>query len=152
MSVFHKCSLYCVLSDKTVIWETRKMQKRLQCSRNYGALFHCLSCIFSTCLKQFSCTRKWKQFFMKVNAQWFEIQWMKAMHGFPIKSIWRLKKKTKQNRKKESTCQCRRLWFHPWVRKIPCRRKRQPIPEFLPGKSYEHRSVAGCSPCGPKKE
>ena len=71
---------------------------------------------------------------------------MKAMHGFPIKNIWRLKKKTK----KESACQCRRLGLNPWIRKIPCRRKWQPIPVFLPGKSCEQRSVAGCNPWGPQ--
>ena len=32
---------------------------------------------------------------------------------------------------KESTFQCRRHGFHPWVRKIPWRRKWQPIPVFL---------------------
>ena len=30
-------------------------------------------------------------------------------------------------------CQCRRLGFDPWVRKIPWRRKWQPTPVFLPG-------------------
>ena len=38
---------------------------------------------------------------------------------------------------KESTCYCRehqRPRFYPWVRKIPWRRKWQPIPVFLPGK------------------
>ena len=38
----------------------------------------------------------------------------------------------------ESTCQCRRLRFNPWVRKIPWRRKWQPTPVFLPGESHEH--------------
>ena len=33
----------------------------------------------------------------------------------------------------ESTGQCRRLRFHPWVGKIPWRRKWQPTPAFLPG-------------------
>ena len=37
---------------------------------------------------------------------------------------------------KESTCQCRRCGFDPWVRKIPGRRKRQPTLVFLPGKSH----------------
>ena len=37
---------------------------------------------------------------------------------------------------KESTCQCRRLGFNPWVRKVPWRRKWQPTPVFLPGKSH----------------
>ena len=31
---------------------------------------------------------------------------------------------------KESICQCRRLRFDPWVRKIPWRKKWQPIPLF----------------------
>ena len=38
-------------------------------------------------------------------------------------------------RSKESTCQCRTPGSNPWVRKIPWRRKWQPIPVFLPGKS-----------------
>ena len=33
---------------------------------------------------------------------------------------------------KESTCQCRRRGFEPWVRKIPWRRKWKPTPVFLP--------------------
>ena len=34
---------------------------------------------------------------------------------------------------KESACQCRRLGFNPWFRKIPWRRAWQPTPVFLPG-------------------
>ena len=37
---------------------------------------------------------------------------------------------------KESTCQCRRGGFGPWVRKIPWRRKWQLTPVFLPGKFH----------------
>ena len=47
---------------------------------------------------------------------------------------------------KESTCQCSRPGFNPWVRKIPWRRKWQPTPVFLPGKSLGQRSLAGYSP------
>ena len=47
---------------------------------------------------------------------------------------------------KEFTCQCRRLGFDPWVRKIPWRRAWQPTPVFLPGKSQGQRSLAGHSP------
>ena len=36
---------------------------------------------------------------------------------------------------KEPTCQCRRCGFHSQVGKIPWRRKWQPTPVFLPGKS-----------------
>ena len=37
----------------------------------------------------------------------------------------------------------RRCKFYPWVRKIPWRRKWQPMPVFLPGKSHGQRSMAG---------
>ena len=33
--------------------------------------------------------------------------------------------------------------FHPWVEKIPWRRKWQPTPAFLPGESHGQRSLAG---------
>ena len=55
---------------------------------------------------------------------------------------------------KESTCQCRRCKrcvFHPWVGKIPWRRKWQPTPVFLPRKSHGERSLMGCSPWDHKK-
>ena len=58
-----------------------------------------------------------------------------CMYGFP----WWLSGK-------EFTYQCRRHAFNPWVRKIPWRRKWQPTPVFLPGKSHGQRSLAGCSP------
>ena len=46
---------------------------------------------------------------------------------------------------RESTCQCRRCRFAPWVRKICWRRKWQPTPVFLPGKSRGQRNLAGYS-------
>ena len=55
---------------------------------------------------------------------------------------------------KEPTCQCRRLkrcGLDPWVRKIPWRRRWQPAPVFLPGKSCGQRSQAGYSPWGRKE-
>ena len=36
--------------------------------------------------------------------------------------------------------------FDPWVGKIPWRRKWQPTPVFLPGKSHRQRSLVGYSP------
>ena len=39
----------------------------------------------------------------------------------------------------------------PWVRKIPWRRKCQPTPVFLPGKSHGQRSLAGYGPWGCKE-
>ena len=52
---------------------------------------------------------------------------------------------------KESTCQCRRFRFNLWVGKIPWRRKWQPTPVLLPGKSHGWRSLAGYSPWGCKE-
>ena len=47
---------------------------------------------------------------------------------------------------KKPACQCkryRRYQFSPWVEKIPCRRKWQPTPVSLPGKSHGQRSPGG---------
>jgi len=38
--------------------------------------------------------------------------------------------------------------INPWVGKIPWRKKWQPTPAFLPGKSHEQRSLVGYSPYG----
>ena len=43
-----------------------------------------------------------------------------------------------------------RLRFNPWVGKMPWRRKWQPTPVLLPGKSHELRSLIGYSPWGCK--
>ena len=54
---------------------------------------------------------------------------------------------------KECPCQCRRCrrqGFDPWVGKI-WKRKWQPIPEFLPGKSHGQRNLVGYSPWGHKE-
>ena len=55
---------------------------------------------------------------------------------------------------KESACQCRsrrRLGFDPWVGEIPWRRKWQPTPVFLPGKSHGQRSLVGYNPWGHRR-
>ena len=52
---------------------------------------------------------------------------------------------------KESACQFRRLGFDPWVGEIPWRRKWQPTPVFMPGKSHGQRSLVGYSPWGHKE-
>ena len=52
---------------------------------------------------------------------------------------------------KESTCQFKRhgrLMFNPWVGKILWRRKWQPTPVFLLGKSHGQRTLVGYSPRG----
>ena len=54
----------------------------------------------------------------------------------------------------ESACQCKRHKRHefaPWVKKIPWRRKWQPSPVSLPGKSHGQRNLVGYSPRGHKE-
>ena len=52
---------------------------------------------------------------------------------------------------KESTCQCRRHGFNPWVGKIPWRTKWWPAPVLLPGRSHAQRRLAGYRPRGHKE-
>jgi len=55
---------------------------------------------------------------------------------------------------KESTCQCKRhsrCRLDSWIRKIPWRRKWQPTPLFLPGKSQGQRRLEDYSPPGCKE-
>ena len=53
---------------------------------------------------------------------------------------------------KESTCQCRRWEFDPWVGKILWRREWVPTPVFLPEESHRQRSLVGYRPWGHKEE
>ena len=52
---------------------------------------------------------------------------------------------------KESACPWGRPGFNPWVGKIPWRRKWQPTPVLLLGKSHGRRSLVGYSPQGHKE-
>ena len=52
---------------------------------------------------------------------------------------------------KEPACQCRRWGFDPWVRKVPWKRKWQPILVFLSGKFHGQKSLVGYSPRGHKE-
>ena len=47
--------------------------------------------------------------------------------------------------------QCERPGFNPWVRKMPWKKKWQPTPVFLLGKSHGQRSLVGYSSCGCKE-
>ena len=49
------------------------------------------------------------------------------------------------------TMQCGRPGFNPWVGKIPWRRRWQPTPVFLPGKSHGQRNLVVYSPWGCKE-
>ena len=52
---------------------------------------------------------------------------------------------------KETPCKCRSHGFDPWVGKISWKRKWQPTPVFLPGKSQGRRSLVGYCPWGRKE-
>ena len=52
---------------------------------------------------------------------------------------------------KESAGQCRRCAFDSWVGKVSQRRKEQPTPVFLPGKSHGQRNLVVYSPWGHKE-
>ena len=84
------------------------------------------------------------------------VGWGHFGKGFPPFSLSRLPTFTPLTgsvvkKKKKSTCQCRRHRFDAWVGKISQRRKWQPIPVFLPGKSHGQRSLAAYSPWGCKE-
>ena len=68
---------------------------------------------------------------------------------FPCSSV--CKESACKKQKKRICVQYRRPGFDPWVWRIPLRRKRQPTPVSLPGKSHGHRSLVGCSPRGHKE-
>ena len=68
------------------------------------------------------------------------------MHSFPINPLI----KHEVGGSEESTCQCRRPGFDPWVGKIPWRRAWQPTPASSPGESRGQRSPAACGSGAPK--
>ena len=45
----------------------------------------------------------------------------------------------------------RDIEFDPWIETTPFRRKQQPTPVFLPGKSHGQRSLVGDNPRGLKE-
>ena len=51
----------------------------------------------------------------------------------------------------EPTSQWRQCGFDPRIGKIPLRKKWQPTPVFLPGKSHGQRTLVRYGPWGPKK-
>ena len=52
---------------------------------------------------------------------------------------------------RESSYQCRRYGFNPYITKIPWRRKWQPTPVFSPGKFHGQRRLVGYSAWGHKR-
>ena len=63
-----------------------------------------------------------------------------VLKTFLVAQLWRIHLQYRR---------CRRHWFDIWV--SPWRRKWQPTPVFLPGKSHRQRSLVGHSPWGCKE-
>ena len=72
-------------------------------------------------------------------SDWTELNWYSFLGASLIAQLVKI------------SLQCRRPGFDPWVGKIPWRRKWQPTPVSLPGKSHGQRSLVGCSPWGRKE-
>ena len=60
--------------------------------------------------------------------------------------FWKAKCRAKFEGSTTIYLQCKRPRFHPWVGKIPWRRKWQPTSVFWPGEFHGQRSLAGYSP------
>ena len=88
----------------------------------------------------------------KVLGQWFSTNavlapqgtlgnlWRRCCHNWDFAGISCVEARsfpggTMENRR------CQRCRFHPWVRKIPWRRKWQPSPVFWPGESHGQRGL-----------
>ena len=75
----------------------------------------------------------------------YEGRWQRKKH-MKRKSVWLNKGFLDAFSGKESACQGRtnkRCRFHPWVKKIPWKTKRQPTPVLLPGESHGQSCLAG---------
>ena len=83
----------------------------------------------------------WWAAFYGVTQSWPRLKWLSSSREWGLP--WCLSGK-------EYICQCRRYRFDPWARKILWRRKQQPAPVFLPGRSRGQRNLVGYSPWGCK--
>ena len=95
---------------------------------------------------------KWtaQKIFLEVIERYWDVLW-RCLHE-SIFFFWL----PRQLSDKETTCQCnepQKCRLDPWVGKMPWRRKWQPSPVFLPGKSHGQQSLASYRvPRGPKSQ
>ena len=89
----------------------------------------------------------------KLHVPHISLTWLHTKKGF-LESLWFNRGICTQQglpwwkNLSANTCQCRRHRFDSWVRKITRRRKWQPTPVFLSGKTQGVRIQTGYSPCG----
>ena len=89
------------------------------------------------------CIRIWNLVRTSKGSIWALPLW--TQQGFPGGTI------ITSNRIHPPIQETQRCGFNPWVRKIPRRRKWQPTPVFLSGRSHGQRSQEGYSPWGWKE-
>ena len=102
------------------------------CSHAHRHTYNCCTRIFSI------------PFHSKMLVSMYHINFVAPWIGCSTQPIWKTLDSTIVGLPwwlscKEYVCQCRRLKKHrfdPWVREIPWKRKWQPTPVFLPGKSH----------------
>ena len=83
-----------------------------------------------------------------LTVKWTQVPLLLISLKMALLCCWRLPWWLRQ----ESVClQCGRPGFDPWVGKIFWRRKWQPTPVLLPGKSHGQRSLVGYSPWSRKE-
>ena len=112
-----------------------------------------LKLINSSDLGELEAGNKYLRYFSSLNKleQWF---WISLTHNCALDRIEKVIKHSQGfpgGSHRKECLQCRRPRFNPWVGKIPWRRKWQPAPVFLPGKSHGRRSLAVYGPRGRKE-
>ena len=86
--------------------------------------------------------------------QWFRLKTMTHQYGIEI--LWHIENSRSHGLpwwlRRQSVClQCGKPGFNSWVGRIPWRRKWQPTPVLLPGKSHARRILVAYSPWGRKE-
>ena len=96
-----------------------------------------------SCLKNYMDRGAWQAIVHGVAKSW---TWLSNYHSLTqahyLGLSWWLRQRI---------CQCRRCGFNPWIGKVSWRKKWQPTPVFLLGKSHGQRSLAGYSPQSHKR-
>ena len=101
-----------------------------------------------------NCSTQFDYLINSLKEWWEQKQCQKMLVPLLSKNFWAISPLSPLCGLPGGTCQCRRCKrhrFNPWVGKIPWRRKWQPTPVFLPGKSHGQRSLVGYSPWGRKE-
>ena len=145
MTQIHGPSMYLLSMEPKSLGELRKAWTSCACCYGNAKLSHPFELVVSLLAKSEQVYKPTQQLLTRLLLWNCVTTWQS-----PTETHLKKKKKKKKGLPtyisgKESACRCRRCRFHPWVRKIPWRRKWQPTPVFLPGKPLGRRSLVGYS-------